>query len=463
MGDELCFLTAGDLSDRFAEGAVTPVDALDACLAQVTRYDGTYNALCFVDEAGARVSAEASAKRWSKSEALGPLDDIPTVIKDLIPVAAMPVRYGSLASDDGPAREDAPSVTHLRNGGAVLLGKSCTSEHGWKAVCDSPLTGITRNPWNRELTSGGSSGGSAVAIATGMTALALGGDEGGSIRIPCSFCGIAGQKPTFGRVPLHQPAYCGNWSHVGPMVRSVADLARAMTVLGWPDARDWSSLPDDGVDYAGALKGGVAGLRFALSPGLGLIDVDPQIEAAVSSAAKVFQNLGAEVTEADPDIEDVLDDYYVEARLAARAIVESVRDQKRHLLDGPITKDAAAADQHNAMDVKRAALFRESFGAVLTNFHRQHDLILTATIAMKPFSAGLSSPPDRAPDDPSWTATLYPFNWAQQPAVTVPCGLTSDGLPIGLQVVGAKHRDALVLRAARAFETAFDGIGRPPL
>ena len=463
MSDELCFLTASALGDRFADGSITPVDALDACLEQIARHDGAYNALCHVDETGARASAEASAGRWAKGATLGPLDGAPTVIKDLVPVAGMPVRFGSLASDDKPAREDAPSVAHLRNAGAVLIGKTCTSEHGWKAVCDSPLTGITRNPWNREMTSGGSSGGSAVAVATGMAALALGGDEGGSIRIPSSFCGIAGLKPTFGRVPLHQPAYCGNWSHVGPMARGVADLAYAMAVLGKPDARDWSSLPDDGMDYPDALECGVAGLRFALSPGLGLIDVDPEIENAVNRSAEVFEHLGAEITEASPDIDDVLDDYYVEARLAARAIVESVPSEKRQLLDKPITKDAADADRHSAMDVKHAALYRESFGAVLTDFHQRHDLILTATIAMKPFAAGLSSPPGRAPDDPSWTATLYPFNWAQQPAATVPCGLTSDGLPIGLQIVGAKHSDALVLRAARAFEDAFDGIGHPPL
>ena len=456
-------LTACELIEGFAARSLTPVDALEACLDQVRHHNDTFNALCHVDATGARQAAEESASRWRAGAPLGPLDGVPVAIKDLIPVAGMPLRYGSQASDDIPVDHDAPSVTHLRRSGAVILGKTCTAEHGWKAVTDSPLTGITRNPWNRELTSGGSSGGSAVAVATGMVPLALGGDEGGSIRVPASFCGIAGLKPTFGRVPLHQPAYCGSWSHVGPMARSVGDLARAMTVLGRPDPRDWRSLPDDGCDYLAELSAGLGGLTIALSPGLGLIDVDPEIETAIRRAAATFEALGAKLVEADPSICDPYEDYYVLVRMAARAIVESVPEDRRHLLDKPILKDAAAVEGHSAMDVKRAELNLGVFGAALAAFHGQYDLLLTATLAMKPFAAGMSSPPKQGPTAANWTATLYPFDWSRQPAVTVPCGTTADGLPIGLQIVGPQQADALVLCAARAFEAAFEGIGRPPL
>jgi aspartyl-tRNA(Asn)/glutamyl-tRNA(Gln) amidotransferase subunit A len=463
MADRSPFWTAGELVEAFAGGTLTPVEALEACLEQVASHNATFNALCHIDEAGARASAEASAKRWRAGDVLGPLDGVPTVVKDLIPVAGMPLRYGSLSSDDAPVTQDAPSATHLRKSGAVILGKTCTAEHGWKAVTDSPLTGITRNPWNPDLTSGGSSGGSAVAVATGMAALALGGDEGGSIRVPASFCGVAGLKPTFGRVPLHQPAYCGDWSHVGPIARNVADLARAMTVLGRPDPRDWKSLPDDGRNYLDGLDAGVADLRIALSPGLGLIAVDPEIENSVRQAAAVLESLGAVVTAADPAIQDPYDDYYVLVRMAARAIVNSVPQDKRHLLDKPILKDAAEVDQHDAMDVKQAELNLGVFGAALAEFFTDYDLIVTATVAMKPFPAGMSSPPGRDPLDAGWTATLYPFDWSRQPAISVPCGLTSDNLPIGLQIAGPQQSDALVLRAARAFEAAFQGIGHPPI
>jgi aspartyl-tRNA(Asn)/glutamyl-tRNA(Gln) amidotransferase subunit A len=264
-------------------------------------------------------------------------------------------------------------------------------------------------------------------------------------------------------VPLHQPAYCGDWSHVGPMARSVGDLARAMDVLGRPDPRDWKSLPDDGRDYLDGLDDGIAGLRIALSPGLGLISVDPEIDASVHGAAGVVENLGAIVAEANPDIQDPYDDYYVLVRMAARAIVDSIPQAKRHLLHEAIVKDAAEVDQHDAMDVKRAELNLGVFGAALAGFFGDFDLIMTATVAMKPFPAGMSSPPGRDPLDASWTATLYPFDWSRQPAISVPCGLTSDGLPIGLQIVGPMQSDALVLRAARAFEAAFAGIGRPPI
>ena len=189
---------------------------LDACLEQIAQQDPTFNAMCHVDETGARDAAWLSEARWHRGDPLGPLDGVPVAIKDLLPVAEMPIRYGSAASEDQVVDDDAPSVGHLRQSGAVLIGKTCTAEHGWKAVTDSPLTGITRNPWNRNLTSGGSSGGSAVAVATGMAALALGGDEGGSIRIPSSFCGISGLKPTFGRVPLHQPALLRNMEPCRP-------------------------------------------------------------------------------------------------------------------------------------------------------------------------------------------------------------------------------------------------------
>ena len=461
--NETAFLNASDLIMAFAANELSPVEVLDACLEQIAQHDPTFNAMCHVDEAGARGAARLSEARWHRGEPLGPLDGVPVAIKDLLPVAGMPIRYGSAASEDHVVDDDAPSVNHLRRRGAVLIGKTCTAEHGWKAATDSPLTGITRNPWNRDLTSGGSSGGSAVAVATGMATLALGGDEGGSIRIPSSFCGISGLKPTFGRVPLHQPAYCGTWSHVGPMARSAADLAHAMNVLGRPDARDWSSLPDDGMDYLDGLDKGVTGLKIALSPGLGLIAIDPEIDAAIRRAAAMFEDLGAEVTEIDPPINDPYDDYYIQCRMAARAIVESVAPEKRHLLDKPIVRDAADADHHSVMDVKHAELNLNAFGAALTGFHVDHDLIITATLAMKPFPAGLSSPPNHEPGSVGWTATLYPFNWSRQPAITVPCGLTADNLPIGLQIAGAQQTDGLVLRAAHAFESAFDGVGNPPI
>lgn len=463
MTNELAFLGATELVARYRAGDLSPVDVLEACLTQIERHDARFNVMAHVATESARMEAAASQVRWKQGAPLGPLDGVPVAVKDLIPVAGMPLRYGSAASDPEPVSEDAPSVTNLRKAGAVITGKTNTAEHGWKAVCDNPLTGITRNPWNPDLTPGGSSGGSGVAIATGMAALALGGDEGGSIRIPSSYCGIAGIKPTWGRVPLHQPAVCGTWSHVGPMARSVADLALGLNALAHPDPRDWESLPETGTDYTAGLDAGVKGLRIALSPGIGHVELDAEVEAAVRAAADVLRDLGATVVEATPAIGNPIEPYYVLVRLAARAVVDSVPASRRQLLEGVLRKDAADADRHSGMDVKYAEMEQRRLGAVMAAFFQDHDVLLTATTAVPPFPVGMDDPGDGKRTDLQWTGTLFPFNITRLPALSVPCGLTTGGLPIGLQLVGARYAETTVLRAAAAYERAFPGIGHPPL
>jgi aspartyl-tRNA(Asn)/glutamyl-tRNA(Gln) amidotransferase subunit A len=463
MKSDLTWLSAAEMSAGFQSGELSPVAVLESSLARIEALDGRLNAMAYVSPQTARNEAEASALRWKSGEPLGPLDGVPVAVKDLIPVAGMPLRYGSLASSDVPVGEDAPSVNHLRKGGAVIVGKTTTAEFGWKAVCRNALTGITRNPWNTECTPGGSSGGSAVAVTTGMVALALGGDEGGSIRVPSSFCGIAGLKPTWGRVPLHQPAYCGTWSHVGPMARTVGDLALAMNVLGKPDRRDWESLPDDGVDYRMALDAGAKGLRVAISPNLGFVTLDPVVEEAVCAAAAEFSQLGAQVCEATPEIGNPIDPYYILVRLAARALVDTVPGDQQALLVEELRKDAADADNHTAMDVKHAEMEQRRLGAVMNRFFETFDVLVTATVAVPAFGAADDDPSGKKRVGLGWTGTTYPFNFTRLPAISIPCGLSRGGLPIGLQIVGPRHGDAMVLRAARAYEAAVPGIGRPPI
>lgn len=463
MSEKIAFLGAAELVVRFRDGSLTPLEVLEACLAQIARHDGRLNAMAHVARDSARQEAQASGARWKQGAPMGPLDGVPVAVKDLIPVAGMPLRYGSGASDAEPVSEDAPSVSNLRRAGAVITGKTNTAEHGWKGVCDNPLSGITRNPWNPDLTPGGSSGGSGVAIATGMAALALGGDEGGSIRIPSSFCGIAGLKPTWGRVPLHQPAVCGTWSHVGPMARSVADLALGLNALAHPDPRDWESLPGSGTDYSANLAQGIKGLRIALSPGIGHVSLHGEVEAAVRAAAEVFIGLGAAVVEATPAIGNPIEPYYVLVRMAARAIVDSVPAARRQLLEGVLRKDAADADRHSGMDLKYAEMEQRRLGAVMASFFGDHDILLTATTAVPPFAVGIDDPANGKRTDLQWTGTLFPFNLTRLPAVSIPCGRTAAGLPIGLQLVGARYDEVTVLRAAAAFEAATPGIGSPPL
>jgi aspartyl-tRNA(Asn)/glutamyl-tRNA(Gln) amidotransferase subunit A len=262
------------------------------------------NAFCFVPHDDVLAQALRSEERWMRAEPLGVLDGVPVSIKDLLLTRGWPTLRGSKTVDrSGPWNDDAPAVARLRENGAVLLGKTTTPEFGWKGVTDSPLTGITRNPWNLTKTPGGSSGGSAAALAGGMGPLTIGTDGGGSIRIPCAFSGIFGLKPSFGRVPAWPLSPFGTVAHLGPMTRSVEDAALLMNVLTLPDARDWLTLPFDGRDYRIGLDDGVRGWRIAFSPDLGYAKVDSEIAAIVSEAAERFVELGAIVDVATPSLD----------------------------------------------------------------------------------------------------------------------------------------------------------------
>src|SRR5207249_10658223 len=243
----------------------------------IERLNPALNAFCLVDAEAAIASATESEGSWIKGAPIGLLDGVPVSIKDVILARGWPTLRGSKTIDPkGPWDDDAPAVARLREAGAVLLGKTTTPEFGWKGVTDSPLTGITRNPWNPRKTPGGSSGGAAAAVASGMGPLAVGTDGGGSIRIPCSFTGLFGIKPSFGRVPAWPLSPFGTVAHVGPMTRSVTDAALMLNLLALPDARDWHALPYDARDYRTGLDGGVADLRIAFSPDLGYAKVDPE-------------------------------------------------------------------------------------------------------------------------------------------------------------------------------------------
>ena len=266
MSDALNWKSAAKLASAFAKKKVSPVEVAKACLAQIARHDGAINAICGLHAEEAMQQPSASEARWLKGKPLGPLDGVPVLVKDLLLVKGWPTLRGSMTVDPDQAWDhDAPSVARLRESGAVFLGATTTPEFGWKGVTDSPLTGITRNPWDLSKTPGGSSGGSAAALAAGYAPLALGTDGGGSIRIPAGFTGIFGLKPSFGRVPAWPLSPFGTVAHVGPMTRTVEDAAMMMNVIAKPDARDWHSLPYDGRDYTRKLGKGVKGLRIAYS------------------------------------------------------------------------------------------------------------------------------------------------------------------------------------------------------
>lgn len=462
---EIAFLTAVEAREAFQSKRLSPVELTEAVLERIDQHNQRYNAYCLVDARSAIAQARASEERWNHGEPLSELDGVPTAIKDLLLTRDWPTLRGSLAINPNQEwRDDAPVVEQLRRSGAVLLGKTTTPELGWKGVTDSPLTGITRNPWDESRTAGGSSGGSAVAVVLGMATLAVGTDGGGSIRIPAGFCGCVGLKATFGRVPMWPVSPFGSLAHTGPMTRTVADTALMMNVIARPHARDWMALPDDGVRYSQALTGGVKELRIAYIPQFGSVQVDPEIAVAVRRAAKVFEDLGSHVEEVNAPFDDPLDLFTVLWHAGAAQVLSSYETEARAKMDPGLLEIAAEGSSYSLMSYLEATIQRGNLGVKLSQFHERFDVLLTPTLPLPAFEAGHEVPQNWSGRRwQTWTPFSYPFNLTQQPAITVPCGMTTAGLPIGLQLVGAKYRDALVLRAAHAYETSSPMPRRPPV
>jgi aspartyl-tRNA(Asn)/glutamyl-tRNA(Gln) amidotransferase subunit A len=451
-------LSATDLIELYRAKALSPVEAAKAALARIERYNGAVNAWCHLDAEGALAAARASEARWQSRTPKGLLDGVPMGVKDNILVAGMPARFGSRLTPPGPREMDAPAAARLREHGAVILGKTAMPEYGWKATSDSPLTGITRNPWDTRMTAGGSSSGAAAATVLGMGAMQLGTDGGGSIRIPAAFAGCFGIKPTRARVPAYPAAPLGTLAHVGPLARTVADAALALTAIAAPDVRDVYAWVTPAPDFLEGLDAGVCGLRMAYSPRLGYAPrLHPEVEAAVAAAAKTFESLGAIVEPADPDIGGdpiaLWDTFWWPAM---RYTLESLDARWRERADPGLVAAVDARPPVSVADHLRAQLQRADIHNTFVRFHQRYDLLVTPTLPLPAFAAGALVPPSgewgRAWAD--WSPFGYPFNLTTQPAASVPCGLTAAGLPIGLQIVGPIGADALVLRAARALEEA---------
>ena len=564
--DALCYLPASDLAAKIRAKEISPVEAVDAVLAHIEALNPRLNAFCFVhaDEARAQArAAEAAVLRGDDD--LGPLHGVPVSVKDNVSIAGKPLTYGSRLLQDNVASETSPIGARIATAGAIIVGRTNTPEYAWRGSTDNRLFGETRNPWDLSRTAGGSSGGAGAAVAAGLTPLSLGTDGAGSIRIPASFCGIVGHKPSFGRVPFFpSPGANELAAHAGPMTRTVRDAALFLDVLAGPDERDRFSLPASGERYTAFVEGGVEGWRVAWSPDLGHIPVDPEVLQIAESAAQAFLELGARLDRPDlglPDPEPLLGTLYPFVQAAAHAgpMTRTVRDAALFLdvLAGPDERDrfslpasderyaasveggvegwriawspdlghipvdpevlqiaetaaraflelgahldrpdlglpdpepllgtlypfvqaaahaARPPEQHAEMDPGLVAIAQQ--GAQLTAVQvgqamtaraaywdrmcralEQFDVLLTPTISVPAFELGIVGPTEvngRPVVHLAWTLA-YPFNLTGQPAITVPCGFTASGLPVGLQILGKRYADGPVLRAAAAFEAA---------
>jgi aspartyl-tRNA(Asn)/glutamyl-tRNA(Gln) amidotransferase subunit A len=455
MSHEITDLSAIALLNHYRNRTLSPVEVVQATLQRIATYEKWVNAFVLVDEERAIADARASEDRWFRGKPSGIVDGIPTTVKDLLLTQGWPTLRGSKAIfPDQDWNDDAPAVAQLRSQGAIFLGKTTTSEFGWKGVTESPLTGITRNPWNLDRTPGGSSGGAAVAAALGLGSLHVSTDGGGSTRLPAALTGVFGFKPTFGRVAGYPSAHTSTLFHIGATTRTVEDAALLMNAIAHPDPRDWYALPDDHQDYLQNLAAGVSGLRIAYSPRLGYAEVDPEVAQRVESAVAVLRALGAVVETVDPGFENPFPTFRIFWITGAAKLLRSFSEAQRALVE-PGLQASAEAGEHITLEEYQTALdHREALGRQMSLFHQKYDLLLTPTLPVTAFPVGHSYPPsDRYSAGLSWTPFTYPFNLTQQPAASVPCGFTREGLPVGLQIVGAKYQDALVLRAAKAYET----------
>lgn len=463
--DELCRMSAAELAEAIRARRVSPVEVTEAVLARIERLNPRLNAYCTVTAGAALEAARAAEQALARGSAPGPLHGVPVSIKDTILTAGVRTTRGSKLYADYVPAEDAPVVERLKAAGAIILGKTNTPEFGWKGVTDNALFGPTRNPWNLERTPGGSSGGAAAAVAAGLGPLAIGTDGGGSIRIPAAFTGIVGLKPSFGLVPAYPPSPAESLSHVGPMARTVRDTALLLDVLAGPDERDRTSLPPLGVRFEEALAGDLRGLRVAWSRDLGYAVVEPEVAALAEQAARRFIELGCVVEEAQPGFPDPYDAWSVLFYAGIGAMLEDQPPGWRDVVDPELVRTVDAARPLAAFDYARAGFVRAALWDRLRRFFERYDLLLTPALAVTAFPVGLNAPEQIAGQPATglrWSPFTYPFNMTGQPAISVPCGWTAEGLPAGLHIIGRRFADALVLRAAAAFEALQPWAARWP-
>ena len=460
-------LNAAELSASFAAKKLSPLDVAGALLDRIEKLDGQTNAFCLVDGETTLDQARASETRWMKGAALSALDGVPVAIKDLLLTRGWPTLRGSRAVDPQQDwKDDAPSVARLREAGAVLLGKTTTPEYGWKGVTDGPLTGITRNPWNLEKTPGGSSGGSAAALAARLAPLAIGTDGGGSIRIPASFSGVFGLKPTYGRVPAFPLSPFGTLAHVGPMSRDVKGSALLLDVIAGFDGRDPHQLPPAG-NFTVALETAMRGKRVAFSPTMGLAkSVDGEVAALTKAAARRFEALGADVEDIDPPLPEAGElraDFKTLWWSGAGYLFGKADEATKAKFDPGFRAMVEEGAAISLRQFQEATMARMAYAGAMRQFMAKFDFLLTPAVAVPAFDAGKLSP---WPDDGfawlSWTPFSLPFNMTQQPAASVPCGFTRAGLPVGLQIAGRMYDDAGVLAAAHAYEQADPHLEKIP-
>lgn len=466
---EIQWMSAVELLEAYRKKRISPVEVVRTLLERIEQINPKINAIVTLLGEEALAAAAEAERRYISGKETGLLEGVPVTIKDNVFTAGVRTTFGSRTLEDFIPGEDAALVSRLRKAGAIVTGKTNLPEFGLIPVTDNSLFGPTRNPWNLQKTPGGSSGGAAAGVAAGLGPLSTGNDGGGSIRIPSSLCGVYGLKPSFGRVPC-TPKLPGweTMNHEGPITRTVADAALMLEVMAGPDERDRFSLPAAEKDYPACLGRGVDGFRIAYSPDLGQAAVDPEVREITRRAALSFRDRGCIVEEVDLELPEM------EMALQAMVVTDTVAalgenlEQLKEIIYPPYLAFLPMADSITGVDMAGIQFKREQLWEQLCPLFEKFDLLITPTTCVAAFDSGEGGPigPDqidgRAVGPIGWIATTYPFNFTGQPAASIPCGFNSEGLPVGLQLIGRRFDEKTVLRASAAFEKDFPWHHRKP-
>ncbi|WP_102222663.1 amidase [Acidimangrovimonas sediminis] len=453
---------ATELTALYARGAASPVEAVEAALARIDRFDGAVNAFVTVVPDAALAEARASEARWKAGTPASPLDGVPATIKELTRVKGIPFRKGSILGETEPSPNDLEIVTRLRAAGTPILGTTASPEFGWKGLTHGPVGGNTVNPWNTARASGGSSGGAAVAAALNMGVLHEGSDGAGSIRIPASFCGVFGIKPTFGWVPSTAPTGLMELAHRGPLTRSVMDAALFLNAVAGPSTEQlYGRCPPEVPDFTRAVTAGaeaVKGMRIGYARTLDGAPVAPDVAAAVDRAAQRMADLGAIVEEVDPGFASpqkaLLDLWYAAQAWAVEQV--NPTPEQRAMMDPGFLSICEQGRLLSARDFIAADQVRAQLRVTMARFHQSYDALMLPTMPLVAFEAGVDVPPGSGMTEwTDWSPFTYPFNMTEQPAVSVRCGVSEDGMPVGLQLVGPLFRDDIVLALAAAYQATY--------
>ena len=455
---DLGFMPATEMISAVKKKTLSPLEIVEAFLARIDKINPRVNAYCTVVPELAKEAARKAEAVVMRGGALGPLHGIPVSVKDLTLTAGIRTTFGSRIFEHHVPNEDALIVQRLKAAGAVVLGKTNTPEFGAGANTYNDVFGPTRNPWKLSHTCGGSSGGAAVALACGLGPLATGSDLGGSLRIPASFCGVVGFRTSPGLVPIY-PSFLG-WDTLaveGPMARTVKDTALMLSVIAGPDDRSPISFPADGREFISAVeRPEVRGLRVAWSPDLKIVPVDREVRSVAATAAKRFAELGCIVEEAEPDFGRVREVIHVTRATRMVALhaenLKEWRDKMNPNLIWNIERGfPLTAQQAGDADKERTAIYHR-----VRHFFETYDLLLTPTVAVPPFPVEMSYPKEingqAMTTYTDWFLLTYAITITGLPAISIPCGWTSEGFPVGLQIVGRRLAEATVLKAAAAFE-----------